>query len=126
MIDLKSTPNANYLESAIKSGLSAKAAMVYVVLLEAGSPLAPKNLVSRSGLHRQYVYDGIRELQDRGLIVSVGQKRLIRYEAASPDKLLREAEKQRIDALEGVRNLMRLYDRSPAGVVEIIRGSQAV
>jgi len=35
-------------------------------------------------------------------------------------------EKQRIDTLEGVEALMQLYERSPAGVVEIIRGRRAV
>lgn len=116
----------NYLENALKSGLSAKAASVYVALLEAGTPLAPKNLVSWTGLHRQYVYDGLRELQDRRLILTEGQGRRIKYLAASPDRLLQDAEKQRLDALDGVSALMQLYDRSPAGVVEVVRGSKAV
>ena len=95
-------------------------------MLEAGIPLPPKALISRTRLHRQYVYDALKELQDRRLCVSVGEGRGVKYQAASPDKLLQEAEKQRIDALDGVSQLMRLYDRSPAGVVEVIRGSQNV
>ncbi len=79
----------------------------------------------KTSLHRQYVYDAIHELEERRLIVSVGAKRAIKYQAASPDRLLQEAEKQRLEAEDGVRALMRLYDRSPAGVVEIIRGSRA-
>ena len=117
---------SNYLESALKVGLSAKAATVYVTLLEAGSALAPKNIVTRTKLHRQYVYDALRELHEKRLVATAGEGRRIKYLAASPDRLLQEAEKNRIDVLDGVRHLMHLYDKSPAGVVEVIRGSSAV
>jgi hypothetical protein len=116
--------NTEYLQSALKTGLSGKAASVYVALLEAGMPISPKALVLRSGLHRQYVYDALAELQEKRLVVSEGEKKRIKYQAASPDRLLQEAEKQRIDALEGVHSLMKLYDRSPAGIVEVVRGSE--
>jgi len=116
----------NYLESALKAGLSAKASTVYVTLLEAHSPLSPKALVIRSKLHRQYVYDALEKLLTRNLIIKKGERKQITYTAGSPDTLLQEAEKRRLDALDGVTSLMRLYDKSPAGVVEIIRGSQAV
>ncbi|MHB8660466.1 MAG: TrmB family transcriptional regulator [Minisyncoccota bacterium] len=116
----------DYLKNGIKAGLSAKSAAVYVALLEAGVSLSPKGLIARTRLHRQYVYDALHELQDRQLIITSGEKRRIKYGAVSPDRLLQEVEKQRIDTLDGVRNLMKLYERSPAGVVEVIRGSQAV
>ncbi|OGG47767.1 hypothetical protein A3D66_02760 [Candidatus Kaiserbacteria bacterium RIFCSPHIGHO2_02_FULL_50_9] len=125
MTEVKAPKKSDYLESALKSGLSGKAATVYVTLLEAGTPLVPKNLIGRSRLHRQYVYNALRELQERRLILMEGKGRGIKYMAGSPDKLLQEAEKNRIDTLDGVQNLMRLYDRSPAGVVEVIRGSTA-
>ena len=116
----------NYLQSAVKSGLSAKGAAVYVALLEAGNALSPKGIIGKTKLHRQYVYDALRELQEKRLVLPVGAGRGVKYQAASPDRLLQEAEKQRVDALDGVSQLMRLYDRSPAGVVEIIHGSQKV
>jgi hypothetical protein len=116
----------NYLNDALKAGLSAKAAAVYVAMLEAGQPLPPKAIISRAKLHRQYVYDALRELEDRRLVVAEGKGHRIKYQAGSPDKLLQDAEKQRLDALDGVSALMKLYDRSPAGVVEVIRGSQKV
>lgn len=115
-----------YIESALKAGLSAKAASVYVALLEAGVPISPKNIIVRTSLHRQYVYDAIRELQDRSLITSTGKDRSVRYAAVSPDKLVQEVEKRRNETLDGVHLLMQLYDRSPAGAVEIIRGKVAV
>lgn len=116
----------DYLKSALKAGLSAKAASVYVALLESHAPLSPKSLIIRTGLHRQYVYDALEELRLRSLVVRGGAGKRITYSASSPDKLLQEAEKHRINTLDGVTDLMKLYDRSPAGVVEIIRGSHAV
>ncbi len=126
MTNKKEPTKQTYLESALKSGLSAKAATVYVAMLEAGIPLSPKAIIGRTRLHRQYVYDALGELQDRRLSLAVGEGRGVKYQAASPDRLLQDAEKHRIDALDGVSQLMRLYDRSPAGVVEVIRGSQNV
>ncbi len=114
-----------YLKNALKTGLSPKAASVYVVALEAGEALSPKSLVLRSKLHRQYVYDALEELETKSLIVRVGEGRKVKYQAASPDRLLQDAEKQRIETLGGVQALMKLYDRSPAGIVEVIRGSEA-
>lgn len=118
-------PRDEYLKNALKTGLSAKAAGVYVTALEAGEALSPKSLVLKSKLHRQYVYDALYELEERGLVIRVGEGRRVKYQAASPDRLLQDAEKQRIETLGGVQTLMKLYDRSPAGIVEVIRGSEA-
>lgn len=114
-----------YLKNALKTGLSPKAAGVYVTALEAGEALSPKSLVLKSKLHRQYVYDALHELEDRGLVVRVGEGRRVKYQATSPDRLLQDAERKRIETLGGVQTLMKLYDRSPAGIVEVIRGSEA-
>jgi hypothetical protein len=117
--------NSSFLDSALKAGLSAKAASVYVTLLEAATPLSPKVLIIRTSLHRQYVYDALYELEERKLISTQGEKKNIKYAATSPDRLLQDIEKQRLDTLDGVQSLMKLYDRSPAGFVEVIRGSKA-
>ncbi len=126
MTDKNEVSGGDYLQSAVKSGLSGKGATVYVALLEAGVALPPKAIINHTRLHRQYVYDALHELEDRRLCVAVGEGRSVKYQAASPDRLLQEAEKQRIDALDGVSRLMQLYDRSPAGVVEIIHGGRQV
>ena len=126
MTNINKSKTNNQIESALKVELSAKAAAIYVSLLEAGVALSPKNLILRTGLHRQYVYDGIRELQDRRLVKDTGKSKTIKYQAESPDRLVQEIEKKRIDTLESVQSLMQLYDKSPAGIVEIIRGSRAV
>lgn len=115
-----------YVKSALKAGLSSKAGSVYVALLSSGVPLSPKSIILKTGMHRQYVYDALKELEGRGLICTVGKERGIKYEAKSPDRLVQDAEKQRIDTLDGAQALMGLYEKSPAGVVEIIRGARAV
>jgi hypothetical protein len=125
MTDINKESQNAHLHSALKTGLSAKAASVYVALLEVGLPLSPKNLIIKTGLFRQYVYDALHELEGRHLVVQTAKGRAAKYQAASPDRLGKEAEKHRLDALEGVQNLMKIYDRSPAGLVEIIRGSKA-
>jgi len=126
MTDKNKERRATYLESAVRAGLSPKAGAVFVTLLEAGLALSPKTVVLKTGLHRQYIYDAFDELLERRLVVRVGEGRTVKYQATSPDRLAKEAEKHRLDTLESVQNLMLLYDRSPAGVVEIIHGSQKV
>lgn len=116
----------NYIKNANKVGLSAKASTVYVLLLDVGIALSPKNIILKTKLHRQYVYDAINELKDLSLIISVGESKSTKYQAVSPDKILQDVERKRIDTMDSVQNLMKLYNRSPAGVVDVISGSQAV
>lgn len=113
----------NLEKSAIQAGLSPKAASVYVTLLEGGKPASPKSIIIKSRLHRQYVYDSLYELEVFGLVIKIDSGKRVRYQATSPDRLLQIAEKRKLEAHEGVQELMKLYDRSPAGIVEVIRGS---
>lgn len=120
------TVNGNgYIENALRAGLSSKAAAVYVALLSHGMPMVPKAIVRETGLHRQYVYDGLEELLGRRLARKVGAGRRIKYEGTSPDALYQDAERKRLDIQEGARRLMELYEQSPAGSVEVIRGARA-
>jgi len=125
-IDTSNNQKTAYIQAAFQVGMSSKAAAVYVALLEAGVPLSPKGLIAKTSLHRQYVYDALHELQGSDLVWTTGKDRAVKYQAGSPDKLVQEVEKKRIDTLEGVQGLMQLYDKSPAGVVEVIRGRRAV
>lgn len=115
-----------YVKSASGAGLSGKASVVYVLLLDEGMALSPKAIILKTKLHRQYVYNAIHELQERRLITGIGGGKTIKYLAVSPDRILQDIEKSRIDALDSVQSLMQLYQKSPAGVVEVVSGSQAV
>lgn len=126
MTELKRNAEAVYVEKGLQAGLSSKAASVYVALLKIGKPLSPKGIILSSGLHRQYVYDALEELTERGLISRVGTGRASKYMSNSPDTLVQEVERKRADTLDGVQALMKLYEQSPAGVVEVIRGERAV
>lgn len=116
----------NYIKNANNTGLSAKASVVYVLLLDEGIALSPKNIILKTKLHRQYVYNAIHELENNKLIMTTGDGKAIKYLAVSPDKILQDIEKKRIDTMNSVQNLMKLYNKSPAGMVEVISGSQAV
>lgn len=115
----------DHVENALKAGLSSKAAAVYVALLSHGVPMIPKVIVQETGIHRQYVYDGLEELLERKLARKVGTGRRIKYEPSSPDLLYQDAERKRLEIQEGARRLMELYEHSPAGFVEVIRGARA-
>ena len=115
-----------YIQKASQAGLSGKAAKVYVVLLVHKNPLAPKGIIRATNLHRQYVYDALRELGTKGLIVPLGSGRTIKYVATNPDRLLQDAEKKRLDTLDSVQKLLELYNKTPAGLVEITSGQLAV
>ena len=123
---IKNEQESVYVQSALKAGLSGKSSVVYVSLLEIGQPLSPKAIIMRTHLHRQYVYDAIHELLDKRLITSVGEGRTIKYIATSPDRILQDLEKERIQRADNVQNLIKLYNKSPIGLVEVISGSQAV
>ncbi len=126
MTNRLSTKLDPYIESASDSGLSGKASAVYVALLDAGIAISPKGIIARTVLHRQYVYDALHELQERGLIHSAGEGKSVKYIAVSPDKMIKDIEIERLRTLDNVQNLMKLYNKSPSGVVEIVSGSQAV
>lgn len=115
-----------YIRNASNTGLSGKASLVYVLLLDEGIALSPKNIILKTKLHRQYVYDAIHELEIHKLIMTDGSGKSIKYLAVSPDKILQEVEKKRIDTMDSVQSLMKLYNKSPAGVVEVLSGSKAV
>lgn len=126
MTNKLSTKLGPYIESASESGLSGKASAVYVTLLDVGEAISPKGIITRTSLHRQYVYDALHELQQRGLIHSDGYGKSVKYMAVSPDKMIKDVEIERLRTLDNVQNLMKLYNKSPSGVVEIVTGSQAV
>lgn len=126
MTIINDSTEGEYIEKASKAGLSSKASKVYVCLLDYKNPLAPKGIIAKTNLHRQYVYDALHELRGVGLVLPVGKGRAIQYIAASPDKLLQDVEKKRMDTLDGVQKLLELYNTTPAGLVEIISGKIAV
>lgn len=118
--------NNEYIEKASRAGLSGKAASVYVALLEYKDPIAPKGLILKTNLHRQYVYNAIHELTQKGLVSQVGGGRTVKYVATNPSRLLQDVEKKRLETLDSVQKLLELYNKTPAGLVEIVTGALAV
>ncbi len=116
----------DYLESGLKLGLSGKASAVYVQLLMAKKAESPVRIINSTKLHRQYVYDAIRELQKKELVASTGYGRSIKYFANNPKIAMKEFEERRLDALEGANKLMSIFRKSAEGLIEIIEGGEAV
>ena len=115
-----------FFNSALKLGLSANSAAVYVYLLKEKNALAPVKIINGTRLHRQYVFNALKELADKDLVETSGYGRGIKYFAKTPEKALSTFEEKRLDALEGINSLMSLYKKTPHGVVEIIEGAEAV
>jgi sugar-specific transcriptional regulator TrmB len=118
--------NKGFIESAMDLGLSSKAAMVYVRLLEAKKAIAPIVLINITKIHRQYVFDALRELQQKELVETIGHGRGVKYLAHTPQLAIKHFEEQRLNALEGAKHLMSLFKKTPHGVIEIIEGGEMV
>lgn len=124
-INLRNT-NKDFLDSAMKLGLSAKSAAVYICLLESKTSLAPVTVINLTGLHRQYVFDGLEELVKKGLVDSGGMGRGVKYFAHTPEKALTAFEEKRLEAMEGANHLMSLFKKNPHNIMEIVEGKEAV
>ena len=115
-----------FIKSALKLGLSGNSAAVYVYLLKNKTALPPVKIINGTKLHRQYVFNSLKELHSKDLIDVSGYGRGIKYFAKTPEKALTEFEEKKLEALEGINTLMSLYKKTPQGVVEIIEGAEAV
>jgi sugar-specific transcriptional regulator TrmB len=113
----------NLLSDLQKVGLSDKEAAVYIELLtkEDVSPIA---LSRELGLHRQYVYNALASLQQRGLVVHVDTKRA-RWKAQSPRKLIVAAEEQATHTERTVEQLLALQGKKKGQEFEIAEGVAA-
>ena len=121
-----SSKNDAFIKNAQKVGLSPKASSVYVTLLDERKALSPKIIIQRTNLHRQYVYDALKELQIKNLIGTEDSGRSTKYVAYSPERISKDIERKRIDTLDQVSQLMALYERKTDGVVQVISGKEAV
>lgn len=115
-----------FINSALKLGLSANSAAVYVHLLKEKTALAPVKIINATRLHRQYVFNALKDLAGKDLVETSGYGRGIKYFAKTPEKAISDFEEKRLDALEGINKLMSLYKKTPQGVVEIFEGEEAV
>lgn len=113
----------NLLQKLEGFGLGEKESLVYITLLREGEMSAIK--ISRdSTLHRQFVYNALRLLKERGMVVQVGEKRA-RWRALSPRKLIAMAEEKQKTAESLSAELLTLMKQKAGQEFDLIEGRLA-
>lgn len=93
-------------EQLIKLGFSVHEADIYLTLLEIGQTGAGE-IIKRTGLHRNIVYDTLDKLIDQKLAFRVVKKKIARFEAADPKRILQKIESNLTLASEIVPELKK-------------------
>ncbi|MFA6422572.1 MAG: helix-turn-helix domain-containing protein [Candidatus Buchananbacteria bacterium] len=88
----------------IQLGYKPHEAGIYMALLELGE-VTVGPLISKTGLHRQIVYNTLEDLHKKQLINKIIRKNRQHFSLANPNKFLEEAQKQSEVASELVQNL---------------------
>lgn len=104
-------------------GLTGKESAVYLSLLKGGE-MSAISLSTGLELHRQFVYNALRSLKEKGLVVQVGTTRS-KWRAQNPRKLVSLAEEQELRAEKISDQLLGLM-RQPSGQeFEVTEGIKA-
>ena len=90
-----------------KLGLTEKETDVYLAVLELG-PLSASSISDIVKISRTTVYEILKSLQKKGLILELGPKGKRNFAAESPDKLLRIIKIQKREIEEKERELIRI------------------
>ena len=104
-------------------GFNEKEVAVYTTLLWKGemSAISLSKLVE---LHRQFVYNALNSLKEKGLVVQIGEVRS-RWRAQSPRKLIARAEDQQKLAERATEQLLLLQEEKEGQEFEVIEGARA-
>ena len=107
-----------------KLGFSDKTARVYYSLLRLGSVGASK-IVKETGLHNQFVYNSLNELEEKNMVRFTLKNGRKQFEAQNPSLLVLEAEKQKVIAENLSQNLSNLIDYVDEQTFDVIKGTEA-
>lgn len=91
-------------QSLNRLGLGKNESIVYLALFESGRTKA-KELIARTGLHRNLVYTALTELEKEKLVAKFYKKKVAYFEANDPSALLKKLNAQRMVAEEVVTEL---------------------
>ena len=105
-------------------GLRDKESKVYLALLSRGY-VGTSALIAATGLHSQYVYDGLIGLEEKGLVHHVLKNGRKKFAAQSPKHLevLVQEKKRAVDAL--IPQLLSLSGRSDLQSFEVYQGVES-
>jgi sugar-specific transcriptional regulator TrmB len=104
-------------------GLNDKEALIYMELLRGGEASAIA-LSKATELHRQFVYNALSALKERGLVLQIGEKRA-RWRAQSPRKFIALAEEQELRATKLSESLFSLMQQKGGQEFEVTEGNAA-
>ena len=107
-----------------KLGFNEKTARVYYSLLRLGS-VGASQIVKDTGLHNQFVYNSLKELEEKNLIRYTLKNGRKKFEAQNPSLLVVEAEKQKVIAETLSNNLNNLIDYVDEQTFEVIKGKES-
>jgi sugar-specific transcriptional regulator TrmB len=105
-------------------GLSGKESRVYLALLSR-EYVGTSKLIAATGLHSQYVYDGLKGLEEKGLVHHVVQSGRKKFAAQTPKHLevLVQERKRTVDAL--VPQLLSFAGKSDMQSFEVYQGTES-
>lgn len=113
----------NLIQMLSQLGFSEKEASVYIALQIEGEVSAIQ--VSKdTQLHRQFVYNALASLKERGLVTQIGEVRS-RWRAENPRKLIAHAEEQERQAAIAAEALLSLQQKKKGQEFEIVEGIKA-
>lgn len=116
-IDLK------LLQQLFSLGLSNKEAEVYIELLRGGE-MSAIAASKATDLHRQFVYNALGSLKEKGLVQQIGEIRS-KWRAENPRKLIAIAEEQESLAAKAAEALLALRPETAGQEVDLIEGTKA-
>ncbi len=112
------------LEKALLSlGLSGKEIQIYIELLQAGE-MSAITLSKNVELHRQFVYNALLTLKEKGLVSQIGLVRS-KWRAQNPRKLIFLAEEREKKAVEASEMLLAMMHKKVGQEFAITEGTKA-
>lgn len=102
-------------------GLGAKEASIYIALLQLGL-VGSSKIISATGLHGQFVYQGIAILEEKGLVQHVIQNGRKKFSAKPPSTLLNLIEQQHRTAESVAEQLQKLLVLPQPQQLEVFQG----
>lgn len=111
----------NILKSLKELGLSDKESEVYITLLQQGEVSAVK-LGKLTELHRQFIYNALETLKEKGLVLRLGTPTRALWRAQTPRKFIALAEEQELKAAKLSEQLLALMHHKAGQEFEVGEG----
>ena len=126
MTDKKQQKHERAVEMLEAFGLSENEALIYTYLLERGKEVGGSSIAYGTGLHRQYVYLGLKRLEEMRLVVAVPHGKQNKYQAVAPVQIEKIAKRRLLDAEETVRELNTFSTIGHEQDFEVLQGAAAI